>query len=184
MTRIPVMSIDPSLRATGIALGHIEGGQVTVESIHLIETEKTKHKQTRKNSDDLRCAREITDALRQLHQGHQPLITIVEVPSGTQSARASWALGVTLGIIAGLPLPVVEVSPAEVKKAFAGDRAASKERIIDKATSLHPELGWLTRGGRLVKKNEHLADAIAVLYTGAQATAFRELVRVMQAVAT
>lgn len=179
MTRIPVMAIDPSLRATGVALGHVQGGQVTVDSIHLIETEKTKHKQTRKNSDDLRCAREVLDAVRRHHQEHAPLVTFVEVPQGAQSARASWALGIMLGLIASLPLPVVELTPTEVKQGFAGSKTASKETMLEHATSLHPDLAWLTRGGKPLNKNEHMADAVAILHVGATTTAFRELARML-----
>lgn len=184
MTRIPVMAIDPSLRATGVALGHTEGDKVTIESIHLIETEKTKHKQTRKNSDDLRCAREILDEVRRHHQAHAPLVTFVEVPQGAQSARASWALGIMLGLIASLPLPVVELTPTEVKKGATGSKTASKDAMLEHATSLHPDLAWLTKGGRLLNKNEHLADAVLIMHVGAQSTAFRELARMLDRMVT
>lgn len=184
---IPIMSIDPSLRYTGIALGHygLADTAITVTELRLVETEKTIHKQTRKNSDDLRCARLILDALEQARADHKPIITLVEVPSGTQSARASWALGIMLGLIAALPHPVVELTAAEVKKGFVGDKAASKERMIERAVSEWPNLGWLTRGasGTLLAKNEHLADAVAVMSVGVRSTPFRELVRMAQAVA-
>lgn len=181
MTRIPVMAVDPSLRYTGVALGHTnpETGSVTIDRVHLIETEKTKTKSIRKNSDDLRCARHIHDTLNQLRSEWGPVITMVEVPSGTQSARASWTLGVMLGLIATWPLPLIELSATEVKKHFAGDRSASKDRMITRATELHPELEWLTRGGRLLNKNEHLADAVAILHTGVASTQFRELARML-----
>lgn len=179
MTRIPVMAVDPSLRHTGVALGHVVGDRVSVERLHLIETQATKHKQTRKNSDDLRCAREILDELARLRAEHQPVITMVEVPSGTQSARASWTLGVMLGIIAGFPLPVIQLSPVEVKRAFAGDRSASKDTMIERATSLHPGLDWPMHRGQYARKAEHLADAVAILHTGAASTAYRELARML-----
>lgn len=177
------MAIDPSLRFTGVALGHIQDRTVTVDSIHLIETEKTKTKTVRKNSDDLRCARGIIDTLNDLRSQHQPIVTFVEVPSGTQSARASWTLGVMLGIIAGLPLPVVELSPTEVKKGYAGNKAASKETMIELATLEHPDLAWVRRGDRLTAKNEHLADAVAILHVGAASTQYRELARMLTVVA-
>lgn len=182
---VPVMAVDPSLRATGVALGYAGNalGAVTVESIHLIETEKTSAKTVRKNSDDLRCARLIHDELARLRALHKPVVTIVEVPSGTQSARASWALGVMLGLIAGLPLPVVEVSPVEVKKHWAGSKAASKETMIALAVDRYPGLGWLRHGGRITGKNEHLADAVAIMHTGAVTAHFRELVRMLEVAA-
>lgn len=178
--RIPVMAIDPSLRYTGVALGHVMGDRVTVEAIHLIETEKTEHKQTRKNSDDLRCARLIHDALLEHRADHKPVITMVEVPSGTQSARASWTLGIMLGLIATLPHPVIELSPIEVKKHYAGSKTASKDEMIRLATEQHPELAWLRHGGKLTLKNEHVADAVAILHAGAASVAFRELARMLE----
>lgn len=180
---IPVMAIDPSLRATGVALGHYDGHQAHIDSIHLIETEKTKAKTVRKNSDDLRCARHITDELAVYRAAHKPIITIVEVPSGTQSARASWTLGIMLGIIASFPLPVVELTAVEVKKRYAGSKTASKETMIRLATEQYPELAWLRHGGRLTLKNEHLADAIAILHTGVASIQFRELTRMLQVAA-
>lgn len=176
------MAIDPSLRATGVALGHWEDGRVVATDLHLIDTEKTTAKQVRKNSDDLRCAREIADALASLRAEHRPVVTIVEVPSGAQSARASWSLGVMLGVIAGLPVPVIELTPTEVKKGYAGSKTASKETMIDLATGQHPHLAWLRRGGRLTLKNEHLADAVAILHVGCASTQFRELTRMLETV--
>lgn len=177
------MSVDPSLRATGVALGHWDGRGIEVERVHLIETEKTAAKTVRKNSDDLRCARLIHDELVRLRALHKPVVTIVEVPSGTQSARASWTLGVMLGLIAALPLPVVEVSPVEVKKGWAGSKAASKETMIALAVERYPGLGWLRHGGRITGKNEHLADAVAIMHTGAVTAHFRELVRMLEVAA-
>jgi len=177
------MAVDPSLRFTGVALGHVEGGLVTVESVHLIETEKTTAKTVRKNSDDLRCARVIVDELALLRAAHRPVVTMVEVPSGTQSARASWTLGVMLGLIATFPFPVVELSPIEVKKHFAGSKTASKDEMIERALGLHPGLAWLRHGGRLILKNEHLADAVAILHTGVASVQFRELTRMLEAAA-
>jgi len=177
------MAIDPSLRFTGVALGHIEGGLAAVESVHLIETEKTTAKTVRKNSDDLRCARVIVDELARLRAAHRPVVTMVEVPSGTQSARASWTLGVMLGLIATFPFPVVELSPVEVKKHWAGHRGAGKEEMIELALARHPELQWLRHGGRLTLKNEHLADAVAILHTGAASVQFRELTRMLEVAA-
>lgn len=181
---IPIMAIDPSLRATGVALGtadtNLERTYLTVDSVHLIETEKTSTKTVRMNSDDLRCARHIVDELARLRAEHQPIITIVEVPSGTQSARASWTLGIMLGVIATLPHPVIEVSPTVVKKSYAGSKTASKETMIRLATTAYPNLGWLRHGDRLTLKNEHLADAVAIMHTGVRTVAFRELTRMLQ----
>lgn len=177
------MAVDPSLRFTGVALGYVEDGRVTVEAVHLIETEKTTAKTVRKNSDDLRCARLVIDELQELRRQHNPVVTIVEVPHGSQTARSSWTLGIMLGIIAGFPVPVVELTAVEVKKAFAGSKTASKDQMIELATTQYPELAWLRHGGRLTLKNEHLADAVAILHTGAASIQYRELARMLEVAA-
>ena len=174
---LPVMSIDPSLRNTGIALGtYNDATGLHITDLRLIQTEKTTSKRVRKNSDDLEAARLILTTITRLMAEHQPAAILVEVPSGTQSARASWTLGIIVGLIAALPQPLIELTPTEVKKRFAGHKAASKEQMIQLATERHPELPWLRRGGKLLAKNEHLADAVAVMHAGVQATAFREVV--------
>lgn len=172
---IRILAIDPSLRNTGVALATADTDSIQISDLRLVQTEAATTKQVRKNSDDLRCARQIVDELRSLYRAWKPVVTIVEVPSGTQSARASWTLGVMLGIIAGLPHPVVEVSPTEVKKFFAGNKAASKETMIDLAVGAHPGLPWLRQGDRVLGKNEHLADAVAIAHTGVNSVAFKEL---------
>ena len=179
--KLPIIAIDPSLRNTGVALGHYDEAGLHLTALHLIETEKTKHKQTRKNSDDLACARLILDELRRHYAEHAPVVTFVEVPSGTQSARASWSLGIMLGLIASLPHPVVELTAQQVKKGFTGNKTASKETMIETAVSQHPHLAWLRRGERLLNKNEHLADAVAVAHVGVSTVAFRELLSVIRA---
>lgn len=177
------MAIDPTLRHTGVALGYVEDGKPVVQGVHYICTENASTKTVRKNSDDLRCARELIEELGYLRAAHRPVVTMVEVPHGSQTARSSWTLGITLGIIAAFPLPVVELTAVEVKKAFAGDKKASKERMIQLATERHPDLEWLRHGGRLTLKNQHLADAVAVLHAGAQSTQYRELARMLEVTA-
>jgi Holliday junction resolvasome RuvABC endonuclease subunit len=62
--------------------------------------------------------------------------------------------------------PLVQVDAQRVKQSFAGSKSASKQAIIDIATSKHPHLPWRVQGGRLTKANEHLADAVAVAEYG------------------
>lgn len=179
---IPLIALDLSLRNAGIAIGqhNPDTGQLHIDLITLVETEKTTAKQVRKNSDDLRCCREIHAAIQHHRNQWRPLITIAEIPSGTQSARASWALGTMLGIIATLPHPVVEVSPTEVKKHWAGRKDAGKDQMIQLAVERYPDLAWLRRGDKLLGKNEHMADAVAVMSTGVQTVAFRELTQMLR----
>ena len=166
-----VLGIDPSFRNTGLAFGFldVETNRLEVMDLALLKTEVTKAKQVRRNSDDLRCAGELAAALFAACKGFQPDLVVAEVPSGTQSSRASWTLGITLGILATLRLsynPLIEVAPQAVKRYFAGSKTANKRTMIDTAYTRYPHLPWLTQGSRLMNDNEHLADAVAILAYG------------------
>jgi len=63
---------------------------------------------------------------------------------------------VCLGILAGLP-NIVGVTPDRVKKVIR--KNASKNEIISWAKSRYPDVQWSGQN-----KDEHMADAIAVLY--------------------
>lgn len=130
--------------------------------LRLITTEGQHKKEVRKSSDDLRRARELVRAVSSYCTGS--LIAAVEVPTGSQSARSAWSLGIAVGVIASCPTTLVEVSPLEVKMASAGKKTASKAEIIEWATTRHPHSGWLKHKGKLTQANEHLADAVASIY--------------------
>lgn len=130
--------------------------------LRLITTEGQHKKEVRKSSDDLRRAGILVRAVRDYCTGS--LIAAVEVPTGSQSARSAWSLGIAVGVIASCPTTLVEVSPLEVKLASAGKKTASKAEIIEWAVSSHPHKGWLRHKGKLTQANEHLADAVASIY--------------------
>jgi Holliday junction resolvasome RuvABC endonuclease subunit len=87
-----------------------------------------------------------------------------------------------IGILANLPVPLIQVSPLEVKIAAVGHRQAAKEEMIEWAVGKHPDANWLRHAkngrvkvkdgfkewkvGDLLNDNEHLADAVAVAEAG------------------
>ena len=166
-----LLAIDPSLRNTGVvAARYVFDSTVEPFDLHLITTEPDRSKQVRRNSDDLRCAFEMRQQLEDLISLYDPLVVFVEVPSGTQSARAGWTLGITVGVLSGLlgrSFQIIEVSAQPVKKFFTGKRNASKREMIETAHRAYPDLPWRRHGGRLTNDNEHLADAVAILGYGA-----------------
>lgn len=184
-----LLAIDPSLRNTGVAIGTylFDKSTAQVDDLALLKTEADKSKQVRKNSDDLRCALQIHEELHELIDAYRPKIIFVEVPSGTQSARASWTLGITVGILASVmarPIQLVQVAPQPVKLHFAGSKTASKQQMIDTAMERHPHLPWRLHRGNPTNDNEHLADAVAILEYGLslpETKGFLELARLMRA---
>ena len=167
MELVRVAGIDPSLRNTGIAVADVcpEGNIVyNMVRIHLLRTEPAKNKTQRKSSADFEAAAVIADGLRQ-HTKDCSFV-FAEIPSGTQSARASFTLGIVLGLMASINPPPLEVTPTQTKVGSVGIRTATKSEMIEWATDKYPELDWHMRGDRYLNSNEHMADAIGVIHAG------------------
>ena len=132
----------------------------------------------RKNSDDLRCARELITAIRKATK--DCVLCVAEVPVGTQSARAAWSLGIALCTLGTIDKPLIEVTPSEVKLSTVGKKTASKTEMIGWAMDQHPRLDWKVRKVKGVFKpvaaNEHMADAIAAIYAGVYSEQFKQFV--------
>lgn len=166
---IKVAGIDPSLRNTGIAIATIDLDTNTihkVEDLRLIRTEPSKVKTQRKSSADYEAASNISEAIRLAMQEHDIRIVFGEIPSGTQSARASFALGITLGIMASMKPKPIEVTPNQTKVHSIGIRTATKSEMIEWAVKTYPDAPWMRRGTKLLNANEHLADAVGVIHAG------------------
>lgn len=176
--KLKLVGLDPSLTNTGIAICEFDTdtGQLAVQELRLVETENQKGKQVRQNSDDVRRAREITKAMHAACDG--AVFAVSEVPTGAQSARAALAFGMVIGLLAGLPVPLIQVTPTEVKMAAVGHKQAAKEEMVQWAMNRHPAANWLLvkRAGIMqpVAKNEHLADAVAVVEAGILTDQFKQ----------
>lgn len=182
---IKVVGLDPSLRNFGISIAEVdvETLEVTVKEVRLVETEGEAGKTVRKNSDDLRRARMSYEGMVDACKGAS--FAIAEVPVGSQSARAMLSCGLCIGVLAGCPIPLIEVTPSEVKLAAVGYKTATKDEMIEWAMKKHPEANWLMRKskGALVPiaSNEHLADATAAIYAGIKTQQFQQAVSMYRA---
>lgn len=189
--RIPILGIDAAFANTGLALAYYDVDSETVEvaDLRLIKTEADKagKKVVRKNSDDLRRAAEVIVGSDKALVDHQPAFAFAEVPTGAQSARAAWALGIAVGLIAhtASKVPLIQVTPKEVKD-VTGEKFPDKAQMIDWAVRKHPNAPWPKRGGKIVAgQAEHLADAVAAIHAGLQTDEFRRavsMIRVMRGV--
>ena len=138
-------------------------------------------KVVRKSSTELRRAKELHGAL--LSQSYGQQFAFVEVPSGSQSANAARSLGIAVGVLASCPIPIIEVSPMEVKVAVTGDRKvkATKPDVIAWAVKRWPAAPWLRMANgkqkeRILNSNEHLADAMATVMAGIATPEFQRLI--------
>lgn len=182
-----ILAIDPAMNNTGWCVGEYDvdtGTLISVSSGGLITTEKAAQKTIRRSSDDFRRANELAKELVELSQNAD--VVFSEIPNGgAQNARAVWTLGVTLGILTNIPtkgISMVEVTPNMTKMASIGRKDATKAEIIEWAIRKHPELPWYKARGqqKVSPRNEHLADAVGVLYAGLDHEDFRQFVTVVR----
>lgn len=188
MSSIRVAGIDPALANFGIARMQLDLDtlQLRLDGIRTISTEKLagKKKLIRQNSDDLRRAKELHDAMQQELQGCT--VAFAEIPSGAQHARSALGFGIAIGVLASCKIPLLQVMPIETKMGSVGTKTAEKSDIIGWAAGLYPQAGWQrytqdTRGksphlkGELHADNEHVADAIAIVHAGICLPEFKQL---------
>jgi Holliday junction resolvasome RuvABC endonuclease subunit len=180
---IPFVSIDSSLANTGIASGKINfvTGEVIVNKISLVETTKSKNKQIRANSDSIGRTRETYNFVKNEIELVKPRMIFAETPSGSQSAAGMKSYGATCQLIGSLTPQPIEVTPEEVKMASVGKKTASKEDMMNWASKLHPDVEWIRNKstGELQNKNEHMADAIAIVYAGIQTKEYKQLISLL-----
>jgi len=189
MSLITVCGFDPSLNNWGLAKGHYdtETKKLTVHTLDLINPDFATGKTVRQNSKDLERARQLAFKAALASQDVQ--CVFVEVPVGSQSARAMASYGICVGVLGALRaqgIQFFEVTPTEVKLATVGSKTASKAEIIDRAVKLHPNANWpmVTRNGVTsvsASKAEHMADAIGAIEAGLQTTEFLNILPFIQA---
>jgi Holliday junction resolvasome RuvABC endonuclease subunit len=180
---IRVVGFDPSLRNWGKASGHLAlpSQEIILDSLDITQPDKLEGKQVRNNSNDLHLAEQLASNAFQYLSGAN--VVFVEVPIGSQSARAMASYGICIGVLAALRaqgVPLIEVTPNEVKLAGPGNKNATKREMIQWAYDTHPHLPWpfITRAGvkRIVEsKAEHMADAVATIHAGVATKQFQQL---------
>lgn len=178
--KIPVLGMDPSMSAWGLSASYLdlESGVLDTPRLILIEPKDQSGKQVRVNSKDLHKAEQLAATV--LKEAEQAKAVFVEVPVGSQSARAMASYGICVGILGTLRakgIPLIEVSPSEVKLAFTGNRNATKADMISEAIALYPTANWNYHKGKPVAKSEHLADAIGTIHAGVHTPMFQNLMR-------
>jgi len=174
------MGIDPSLTNTGLCLIQSEEGFCPeVLDLVLVETTPAPKKSYRHVShDDLYRLRKIRAEINRMQEKAD--FVAVELPgSNTQSARSGWALGACVGLMSIIYKPLILVTPKQVKQVVSSEAKVSKERVVAWAYDLYPDAPWLrtvSKGvPRLLSKNEHLADSIAVVHAARELPEFHVL---------
>lgn len=180
MSILKVVGVDPALRNFGIVLADLdmETLEFKVTDMRLVKSEgadKKTRKAVRKNSDDLNRAKLLREGFTEACK--DAAMAFVEVPVGSQSARAMASYGICIGVLAACPIPMIQLTPTEVKIALANEKTATKEEMIEAAVKAHPYAKWLTRKVKgelqLLADNEHLADAVGAIAAGLKTDEFK-----------
>jgi len=191
-----IVGMDPSLSNFGVvhATLDLDTMKIAPTAMTVVQTEPEKdkkvRKQVRKNSEDLDRARTLYRGAMEAVDG--PMMAFIEVPVGSQSARAMASYGVCLGVIAAVAetLPIVQVTPTDVKLAGSGVKTATKHEMIEAMVAKYPDAPWprYEQNGKGYKKGdihageaEHIADALAAIEAGIVSDEFRQTVAVFKA---
>lgn len=181
--KIPVVGMDPSLTAWGIALGNLDlsQGYLDTPELQVIEPVKPKGKQVRQNSTDMEVAEQLAKAA--LSFARKAKAVFVECPVGSQSARAMASYGICVGILGSIRaegIPLIEVSAMEVKMALFGTKNATKQQMIDAALAQYPDANFPMHRGVITAKAEHVADAIGAIHAGVATPVFQNLLKLYE----
>ena len=186
---IKVVGHDPSLLNWGLAIGtyHLDTGHIHIERLGLTNPVLPTGKQVRQNSRDLESSLQLYKGAVAASEGAHAVF--VEVPVGSQSARAMASYGMCVGVLGALRgngIPFFEVTPTEVKMAGHGSKTATKMEMINWAMTRHPEANWPTykqHGQTNVSliKAEHMADAVAAIHAGIACNTFKQVLPMLAA---
>lgn len=186
MGKLNILGMDPSFRNWGYVTGSYDvvNEALVLDELELMTTERGKEKNILVTEDDFNCSKLLHRKMVSKADGMNVIFS--EIPSGSQSASAARKLGIVTGIMSSTNVPLISLTPTQVKMASVGKRTASKSEMIDWAVETYPELNWLKRKSKgelvLVKKNEHLADAVAVVHAGIQSDRFKQLASMLKGI--
>jgi Holliday junction resolvasome RuvABC endonuclease subunit len=182
--------MDPSLTHWGFAAAELclSTGVLDTPHLQLVLPERLTSKQVRQNSKDMHEAEQLAKIV--IAECQKAKVIFVEMPVGSQSARAMASYGVCVGIMGTIRAsgkPLIEVTATEVKKSLSGLKNATKQQQIDKAVELYPDANWTgfypgQRKGNIPANAEHVADAIGAIHGGVLTPTFQNLLQLFQGV--
>jgi Holliday junction resolvasome RuvABC endonuclease subunit len=179
--KITVCGMDPAMRNWGIAQAvlDLDTGEMTTPTLYVVQPKDLEGKQVRQNSSDLHLTTQLAEVVLPITRKAQ--VIFVEVPVGSQSARAMASYGFCVGVLGAVRaegIPLIEVTALEVKKAFSGKKDATKAEMIAAGLAQYPDANWpMHQGAVSAARAEHVADAIGAIHAGVQTPMFQNLMR-------
>lgn len=172
------LGLDPGFACLGYAVVELTGTTISVKTLGIIRTEKSDKKRKVLASDDnLRRARELVRAFHPIAEG--TVAICAEAMSFPRNSSAAAKVAMCWGVVACLSelmdVPIVQVSPKELKRAVCGNATASKEEV---AKALDQRFGR-TFAEELVGKgvapsfHEHPYDALGAVVASLESEVLR-----------
>ena len=177
--------MDPSLRHWGLSEAELDltDGVLTTPLGSIIEPKDLQGKNMRVNMNDQWLAEQL--AIPVIAACKRAKAIFVEVPVGSQSARAMASYGVCVGILGAvraLGIPYFQVGATENKRTFAGNPNATKKQMISALIEYYPDI-ILPQGqtkGAIGDKSEHIADATASIQSGVLTPEFQTVLTILR----
>lgn len=148
-----ILGLDPGYGRMGFGVIYVEGAQVQLIDYGVATTTA--------GDDFERRLLSLGNDLHELFEHHQPDLVAVEKlffgKSSTTAMKVAHARGVALMMAAQAQAPIIEYTPAQIKKALTGDGKAGKAAM----QKMVKQLFNLQR----IPKPDDAADAIAVALT-------------------
>ncbi len=149
-----ILGIDPGFGRTGIGVVETHGSDATYVAHSVIETPKEDDFSTRLLS--------LRDELRRVIENHKPDVAVVESLFFSNNAKTAMKVGMARGVVlltvAETKIPLVELTPNQVKQGIAGWGGADKRQVQEMvARLLHL---------KEIPKPDDAADALALAIVG------------------
>lgn len=179
--KLKIVSLDISMSNLGAAVAEFDtdSNQLKILQCETFNPEISKSKQVRQNSKDVDRGYQLFKAL--YHVTKMADIVVVELPVGSQSARAMASYGQCTALIGALKMfcpTVIEVLPSEVKS-IVGKKDASKKEVIAWVQTKHPEAPLSAYKNQInLTKAEHQADAIVAVHAAMKTDMFKHFLSV------
>jgi Holliday junction resolvasome RuvABC endonuclease subunit len=189
-----LLALDAALVNIGYAVFNIpEPGVVEPVEGGLIQPDIEKTKQMDDQEYNVARAAYIFSSLLDLITRMKPDALAMELLAGTQNAGTAKCFGIVTGIMGGVTatskIPLQFVLAQNVKKAFTGNKAASKDDMLRSLIANCPDfvdlfLPKARKGARgksayalngLLNEGEHIVDAFAIGYLAGQSNATQAL---------
>ena len=165
-----ILGIDPGLAKFGYAITDYD---LNLEAFNCVETKKGNARL--KAVDDFIRYKQITRILKYLKNNYNIALICAESMSHPRAAQSAAKLARSWGVLGffseELSVPVIMLSPQEIKRSLTGATNASKQDIQDALRAKGYDLPKMAKA-----KLEHPADALAAIFACQYTQIFRAVV--------